>query len=108
MKEKRSSLRFTGRRHARGGIISTIMGGIAWILFAALCIYASATGGNAETVVGILGILDAVFVLSGMVVAFRGFYERDVYYVLPAVGMVLNGILFVIYFSLYFMGIAIA
>lgn len=107
MKKERSSLRFTGRRHSRGGVISTVMAGIAWILFAALCIYSSATGGNAETVAGILGILDAVFVLAGMVVAFRGFYERDVYYALPAVGMVLNGSLFVIYFSLYFMGIAI-
>ncbi len=108
MKEKKTSLHFTGRRQSRGGIISTVMAGIAWILFAALCIYSSSTGGNAAAVAGILGILDAFFVLAGMIVAFRGFYERDVYYVLPAVGMVLNGILFVIYFSLYFMGVAIA
>lgn len=108
MKEKKSSLRFTGRRHSRGGVISTVIAGIAWILFAALCVYSSATGGNAAVVAGVLGILDAVFVLVGMLIAFRGFYERDVYYVLPAVGMVLNGILFVVYFSLYFMGVAIA
>ena len=108
MKEKKTSLHFTGRQHARGGIISTVIAGIGWILFFALCTYSSATGGNAAEVAGILGILDAVFVLAGMLIAFRGFHERDVYYVLPAVGMVLNGILFVIYFSLYFMGVAIA
>ena len=33
--------------------------------------------------------------------------ERDVYYVMPAVGMVLNGSLFVLYFVLYLMGTAI-
>jgi len=108
MKGKKSSLHFTGRRHSRGGIISTVMAGIAWILFAALCVYSSATGGDATIVAGILGILDALFVLVGMIIAFRSLHERDVYYVLPVVGMVLNGILFIIYFSLYFMGIAIA
>ncbi len=107
MKEKKRSLRFSGRKHARGGIISTVMAGIGWLIFAALCVYSSSTGGNAAAVAGILGILDAVFALAGMVIAFRGFYERDVYYVMPAVGMVLNGGLFVLYFVLYLMGIAI-
>lgn len=108
MKERKSSLRFAGRKHARGGVISMVIAGIAWIIFAALCVNSSLTGGNATYVAGILGILDAFFVLAGMYLSFRGFQERDVYYVLPAVGMVLNGILFVIYFSLYIMGVAIA
>lgn len=107
MREKKTSLRFTGRKHARRGIISTVIAGIAWVLFIALCVYSSSTGGNAAPVIGILGMLDAFFSLSGMWIAFKGFQERDVYYLLPAVGMVLNGILFVIYFSLYFMGVAI-
>ncbi len=107
MKEKKRRLHFSGRTHARGGVISTVMAGIGWIIFAALCVYSSSTGGNAATVAGILGILDGIFALAGMIVAFRGFYERDVYYVMPAVGMSLNGILFVVYFILYLMGIAI-
>ena len=108
MKERKSSLRFTGRRHARGGVISMVIAGIAWAVFAALCVYSSSTEGNAAPVAGILGITDAFFALTGMVLAFRGFQERDVYYILPAVGIVLNGILFVLYFSLYIMGVAIA
>ena len=107
MKEKKRSLRFSGRSHAKGGIASTVIGGIGWIVFAALCVYSASTGGNAAAVAGIIGILDTVFALTGMVTAFRGFYERDVYYVMPAVGMVLNGSLFVLYFILYLMGIAI-
>ena len=107
MKEKKKSLRFSGRRHSRGGVISTVMAGIGWLIFAALCVYSSATGGNAAAVAGIIGILDAVFALTGMVIAFRGFYERDVYYVMPAVGVVINGVLFVLFFVLYLMGTAI-
>jgi len=107
MKEKKSSLHFTGRRHARGGSISVAIAIIAWIIFITLCVYSSSSGGNAAYVAGILGMADAVFVLVGMFLAFKGFQERDVYYVLPTVGIVLNGILFVIYFVLYFMGVAI-
>ena len=107
MKEQKRTLRFSGRKHARGGIISTVMAGIGWIIFAALCVYSSSTGGNAAAVAGILGILDAVLALTGMVVAFKGFSERDVYYVMPAVGITLNGGLFVLYFILYLMGTAI-
>ena len=107
MKEKKNRLRFSGRSHARDGVISTVIAGIAWIVFLALCVYSSSSGGNAAVVAGVLGIADAVFALTGMVIAFKGFHERDVYYIMPAVGMVLNGILFVIYFALYFMGVAI-
>ena len=107
MRENKRSLRFSGRRHARGGIIATVMAGIGWLVFAGLCVYSFSTGGNAASVAGILGILDAVFALAGMVVAFRGFYERDVFYVMPAVGMILNGGLFVLYFVLYLMGTVI-
>ncbi len=106
-KEKKTTLRFTGRQHARGGVVSTVIAVVAWIIFIALCVYSSSSGGNAAIAAGAIGLVDAVLVLGGMVISFRGFQERDVYYLLPAVGMVLNGILFVTYFSLYIMGIAI-
>lgn len=106
--EKKSSLRFAGRKHSRKGVISTVMAGIGWGIFIALCVCSAIAHGLAEFVVGAIGMVDAVFALSGMIIAVKGFQEREVYYVLPTVGVVLNGILFVIYFSLYFMGVAIA
>lgn len=108
MREKKTSLHFAGRTHSRNGIISVVIGGIAWCVFTALCVYSTSTGGNTEPVSGIIGILDAFFALTGLVIALKGFKERDIYYVMPMVGMALCGILFVIYFALYFMGIAIA
>ncbi len=107
MRKKKTSLRFTGKKHARGGVISTVIGGIAWCVFIALCVCSSTTKGNAEIVVGGIGIADALFALTGTVLGVRGFQEREVHYALATVGVVLNGILFTIYFILYFMGIAI-
>lgn len=107
MAEKKSSLHFSGRRHSRNGMMATVIGGIAWCIFIALCVYSSVTGGNAEAVAGVIGLLDMVFVLVGVFLAIKGFRERDVYYVLPMVGTALNSILFIVYFSLYFMGMAV-
>ncbi len=107
MKEKKSSLHFSGRTRSRKGTISTVIGGLAWFVFCVLCVYSTMMEGQAEQAVGVIGILDAFFALAGAVLAMKGFQEREVYYILPTVGILLNGILFVIYFSLYFMGVAI-
>lgn len=105
--EKKSSLHFAGRKHSRNGVIATVLAGISWCIFLALCVCSAVARGTAELAVGAIGIVDALFALAGMLIAIKGFQEREVYYALPVVGVVLNGILFVIYFSLYFMGVVI-
>ena len=107
MKEKKSSLRFKKREHSKIGIASTVIGLIAWCIFIALSVYASTTNGNAEKIVGVIGILDTFFVLWGAMLAFKGLQEREVSYGFAIIGMILTGTLFVIYFSLYFIGIAV-
>lgn len=107
MKEKKSSLHFSGRTHSKKGIGSVVIGGIAWSVFFALCIYSVMQKGQAELVIGVIGIFDAFFTLTGAGFAWKGFQEPEVYYTLPIIGILLNGSLFVLYFALYFMGIAI-
>jgi len=106
MKEKKNKLHFSGRTHSKKGIASTVMAGIAWIVFLALCVCSTGTGGNADIKAGILGLVDVVFCVAGMMTAFKGFQERDVFFVFPGIGMGMNGILVVIYVVLYFMGMA--
>ena len=106
-KKEKSSLRFTGKRVSGLGIGATVMGGIGWIVFAALSIYSASMDGAAEGFIGIIGVLDAVLGLAGVIVSYRALQERDVYYVMPIIGMALNAILFILYFSLYFMGLAL-
>lgn len=106
-KKEKSSLHFTGKRVSGLGVGATVMGAIGWIVFAALSMYSASVDGQAENFVGIIGMLDAVMSLVGVIVSYRALQDRDIKYVMPIIGMVLNGILFVLYFSLYFMGIAI-
>lgn len=107
MKEKKSSLRFSGRKHSRNGVISCVISGIAWCIFLALSVYSSGKEGKAELFVGGLGLLDAVFAGTGMWLAWKGMQQKDVYYVTSIVGMAINGALFIVFFILYFMGVAI-
>ena len=107
IKREKTSLRFSGKRVSGLGIGATVMGAIGWLVFAALSVYSASMDGNAETFVGGIGLLDAVLSAVGIVVAYRARQERDIYYVVPIIGMALNAILFIVYFSLYFMGIAI-
>lgn len=107
MKEKKGSLHFRKKQHSKIGIISTVISIIAWGIFIALSTYSTITNGNVEIVIGMIGILDAFFALFGAVLAIKGLQEREVAYGFSIVGILLNGTLFVIYFILYFMGVAI-
>ena len=105
--EKKSSLHFAGRRHSKKGIIATVIAGVAWCVLIVLCVRAALMEEGVEPVAGMIGILDAFLALAGMFLGWKGLQEREVYYVLPILGLVLNGVLFVVYFSMYFMGIAV-
>lgn len=107
IKREKNSLHFTGKRVSGLGVGATVMGAIGWIVFLALSIYSASMDGKAELFVGGIGLLDAVLSVVGVIVSYRALQERDIYYVMPIIGMALNGILFVVYFSLYFMGVAI-
>ena len=108
IKREKNSLRFSGKRMSGLGIGATVVGAIGWIVFAALSVYSASVDGNAEAFVGGIGLLDAGLSIAGVIMAYRALQERDIYYVMPVIGMALNAILFIVYFSLYFMGIAIA
>jgi len=107
MAEKKSSLHFAGRTHSKKGAASIAAGAVAWVVFVILCIASAMAEGNAGLLAGWLGLLDMSLAGYGIYLAMKGLKERDVYYVLPFIGMTLNCILFVVYFSLYFTGLAI-
>ncbi len=107
MKEKKGSLHFRKKQHSKVGIISTVISILAWGIFIALSTYSTITNGNVEMIMGIIGILDAFFAFFGAVLAIKGLQEREVSYRFSIVGILLNGTLFVVYFILYVMGVAI-
>lgn len=105
--KKKSSLHFSGKRVPRLGIGALVTGIAAWMIFFALGLCSAAAEGKAGGTVGIIGILDAAFSLIGAVLAYRSLQERDISYAVPVIALALNATMFVLYLSLYFMGIAL-
>lgn len=107
MKKEKNSLHFQGRTASKQGMISVVIGVLAWIVFAALAVYSASLSGAAESIIGIIGIFDMLFAFAGIYFAAHGFQERDVFYGRPIAGMSLNAVLFLVYFVLYLTGMAI-
>lgn len=106
--KEKNSLEFKGRKKSTKGAISLAMGIVGWLVFIALSIYSSQMQGNAGNPVGMIALLDALFALTGSYFAIQGFQERDVFYGMPIAGIILNAILFIVYFYLYLMGMVVA
>lgn len=107
MKKEKNALHFQGRAASKQGMVSIVIGVLAWIVFVALAVYSASLSGAAESIVGVIGIFDMLFALVGILYAANGFKERDVFYGLPIAGLSLNAVLFLIYFVLYLTGMAI-
>ena len=71
-------------------------GGVALILTAVSLSLAFRMAGQAGSVVGLLGIFAMMASAAGFVLAIRGFQE-DVYMISSQVGVVLDGLLFILW-----------
>lgn len=105
---EKSSLEFREKKHSKKGTTSLVIGILAWLVFAVLSLVSCIWEGAAPGQIGAFALLDAILSLFGAMYAVKGFQERDVYYGMPTAGILLNGGLFVVYFCLYLMGLAIA
>ena len=72
-------------------------GGVALILTAVSLSLAFRMAGQAGSVVGLLGIFAMMASAAGFVLAIRGFHEEDVYMISSQVGVVLDGLLFILW-----------
>lgn len=79
-------------KHARKGIQSCVLAGLAVLLLFFMVSISFAAKGEVGVYMGIVGILTAVFSGIGLNLGIRGFKERDKNYVTCKVGVSLCGI----------------
>lgn len=105
MKRKKDSFIFSGRSHSVKGIISVILAAtsLSSIIFSS--IISSISHGNGGIFLGVIGVLALFISLAGFILGIKGSLEKEVYYTVPIVGMIVNGVLFLFYFVLYIVGI---
>jgi hypothetical protein len=98
-------MHFHGRKRSKTGVAGFVLSVVCVVSFLVLCIVSAAAKGESGEFIGALGL----FVMAGcrvsLYLSLKGLKEKDVYTRVPFAGMVISGILFVLMFCLYVMGI---
>ena len=100
----KQNIQFSNRTHPKFGIISLILGAIAFIILFVLCLISGAERGNAGGWIGVAGIWTMVLAIVGFVMAVRSYRLEDIYRITPTLGSVFNGIVVVAMMLLYVIG----
>ena len=96
---------FKRKAPSKKGIISCILALLAFLIFAIASLRSAGMEGNAPEPVGLMGISSAMLCITGLVFAHEGVREREVGYLFPIAGTVLNGLLLVYLLWLYVYGL---
>ncbi len=104
-KREGHGMRFHGRKRSQSGVAGFVLSLVAVAVFIVLCIVSAMAKGAAGEAVGVFGL----FVMAACGVAFwlcfKGLKEKDVYTQLPLAGLLISGVMFVVLFCLYILGI---
>ena len=95
--------KFSDKRQSLGGIISTIMGLLASLIYGVYISFKAE--GYAGLKVGSLGLLSLLISVIGTFIGLLSFKEDDKFYTLSKVGSMLCGILAVFMVAVFLMGL---
>ena len=104
-RKREGELRLTDKKHPVLGIAATITGVISVGVFMAACIISGRQGGNADVMVGFIGMLCLVISILGLIMAWISLHQEDIRPLFPTIGSLSNGGLVIFYMILYVLGI---
>lgn len=102
---RKSSIKFKGRVHSKKGVLSMLLGFASLITFAVISFISGNNQGNGGIELGLIGLLCAACSVFGFILSTKSFKEKDIYLNAPITGLIVNGVMVVVFFSLYIVGI---
>lgn len=87
--------------------MSTIIGVLVVLGFITISIISSSDNGEGSLIIGIIGLLLLAIAVFGFVISYKAFKEKDIFYSLPIIGSILNGIMIIVLLVLYILGIGL-
>lgn len=103
-KKERRNVKFSDKRRPKKAIFSLLLAFAGCILMGTMIVVSASEDGNAGLMVGAGGFGALLLAAMGMFLAVRCFRMKDIYYGMPVVGAVWNGILVVAFAVVYVMG----
>lgn len=97
--------KFSTKKHSIGGVISTIMFvcSIALLIWAIVVSYQAK--GKGGSLVGEIALTSFAVAFFGMIIGMLSYKESDRYYTFSFVGALLNGIMSIVMFMLFVVGL---
>ena len=92
-------------KHAKRGILSTIIAAVVWILFTSMVVIAYTSDGTAGSYIGGMGLVSAILAGIGVYMGFRGFREREKNYLTNKIGIGCNISFLVGFFAIFCRGL---
>lgn len=105
--KKKGNYKFSDKIHPARAIFSVILAVVPVGGLVLLPYLSSRTGGNGGLILGAAGMAAMVCSLVGLILGIKSLKQKDIYYSMPIVGTLMNGIFLIIYFVIYIAGIAI-
>ena len=91
-------------KNTLNGVLSACFGGVGALLFFVGSGRSFSQAGAAGVLLGGIGLIGLVFAVGAVVMGYFAFKEPNIRPALPRLGMILGGILTVVYVVLYIMG----
>ena len=105
MARKRYKYSFTKKKHTKDGIISSILALASFLLFAGACICSMVLRGKGGLYLGAMGVLAMGLYIYGVVLGLKSCSEENRDFLYSKTGSVANGILTVIWLTMFLIGI---
>lgn len=102
---KKSVYKFTDKKHARGGLVSTVLGCISLVIFLALVYVSFRYEGNGGIYIGSIGLTGLILSIMGLIFGIMGFKEEDSYSLFSKIGSIINTLIILIWACIYLVGI---
>lgn len=102
---KKSIYKFTDKRHAKGGLISTVLACISLLIFVVLIYVSFLHGGNGGIYIGSIGLTGLITSVMGLVFGIMGFKEEDTYSLFSKIGSICNMVIILVWVCIYLVGI---
>lgn len=93
MKTVRHGYKFTDKNNTKGGIGSTLLAMIGFVMLVMGVIISYKNNGNAGLSVGALGTCSFMVTTIGFVMGLMSFKEKERFYLFSWIGTILNGVL---------------
>lgn len=101
---RKEAYKFSDRKHSIKGILSFSIGILSGISLLILIFVSSLSAGNGSLLLGMAGIACCGITVAGFFLGMKACKDKEIYYTAPVAGLIINGIVSVVYLILYMLG----